>query len=87
MDKEQLEKRFGVIAIEKKLITSAQLIEAIRIQVEEDIKKREHRPIGKILLEQGHITAVQIDEILKVLWEKALTEKGLIQDRDTENED
>ena len=87
MDKEQLEKRFGVIAIEKKLITSAQLIEAIRIQVEEDIKKREHRPIGKILLEQGHITEVQIDEVLKILWEKALTEKGLIQDRDTENED
>ena len=67
MEKEQFEKRFGVIAIEKKFITAEQLIEAIKVQVMEDIEKGKHRLIGRILLESGQITVSQIDEVLESL--------------------
>ncbi len=86
MDKEHLEKRFGVIAIEKGFIKPEQLLEALNIQVMEDIEHKEHRPIGRILLELGHVTEPQIDEVLNLLWEKALKEKGLVQDRIQEND-
>jgi hypothetical protein len=65
MEAEHLEKRFGLIAVEKGLITKDQLIEALKIQVYEDIDKGKHRLIGRILLEQGLITVTQIDEILE----------------------
>jgi hypothetical protein len=64
METEQFEKRFGVIAIEKGFITAEQLIEAIKIQVMEDIEDGKHRLIGRILLEQELITIPQIDEVL-----------------------
>ena len=69
METEQFEKRFGVLAVEKKFITPEQLIEAIKIQVMEDIKKGTHRLIGRILLERGQITVPQIDEVLESLGE------------------
>lgn len=67
METEQFEKRFGVIAIEKGFITAEQLIEAIKIQVMEDIEDGKHRLIGRILLEQELITIPQIDEVLGYL--------------------
>jgi hypothetical protein len=65
METEHLEKRFGVLAVKKGLITADHLIEALRIQVMEDIEKGKHRLIGRILLEQGLITFWQIDDVLK----------------------
>ena len=53
METEHLEKRFGIIAIEKGFITPEQLIEALRIQVVEDMQKGEHRIVGRIFLEQS----------------------------------
>ncbi len=67
MERERFEKRFGVLAIEKKFITAEQLIEAIKVQVMEDIEKGKHRLIGRILLESGQITVSQIDEVLESL--------------------
>jgi hypothetical protein len=67
METEQFEKRFGVLAIEKKFITPEQLIEAIKIQVLEDIQKGKHRLIGRILLESGQLTVFQIDEVIQSL--------------------
>jgi len=64
METEHLEKRFGVLAVEKGFITADQVIEALRIQVMEDIGKGKHRLIGLILLEQGLITLPQIDNVL-----------------------
>jgi hypothetical protein len=46
------------------LVRPDQVIEALRIQVTEDIDKGEHRLIGRILLEQGLLTLSQIDEVL-----------------------
>jgi hypothetical protein len=67
METEHLEKRFGILAVEKGFITADQVIEALRIQVMEDIEKGKHRLIGRILLEQGLITLSQIEELLDSL--------------------
>jgi hypothetical protein len=67
METEHLEKRFGVLAVEKGFITADQVIEALRIQVMEDIEKGKHRLIGRILLEQGLITLSQIEKLLDSL--------------------
>ena len=64
METEHLEKRFGVLAVERGLITADQVIEALRIQVIEDLEKGKHRLIGRILLEQGLITLPQLEEVL-----------------------
>ena len=65
METGHLEKRFGVLAVEKGLVTADQVIEALRVQVIEDIEKGRHRLIGRILLEQGLITLSQIEEVLE----------------------
>ena len=65
MESEHLEKRFGLIAVEKGYVNPDHLIEALKTQVIEDMEKGEHRLIGRILLEQGLLTT--IDEILDVL--------------------
>ncbi|MDO9210295.1 MAG: hypothetical protein Q7V48_06035 [Deltaproteobacteria bacterium] len=67
METEHLEKRFGILAVEKGFITADQVIDALRIQVMEDIEKGKHRLIGRILLEQGLITLSQIEELLDSL--------------------
>jgi hypothetical protein len=65
METEHLERRFGVTAVEKGLITAEEVVEAIKIQVAEDIEKGKHRLIGRILLEQGLMDLSQIDEVLE----------------------
>jgi hypothetical protein len=65
MDIEHLEKRFGITAVAKGFITSDQVIEALTIQVAEDLSIGKHRPIGKILLENELITLQQVDDVLK----------------------
>jgi len=63
MEKEQ--KRFGATAIEKGFITAVELLEAMRIQITEDIELKKHRPIGAILLDEGSITRAQLNEVLR----------------------
>jgi hypothetical protein len=67
MEMDHLEKRFGVLAVEKGFVTADHVIEALRIQVIEDLEKGRHRLIGRILLEQGLISLSQINEVLKSL--------------------
>jgi hypothetical protein len=62
-------RRFGVTAVKKGFITSEQLVEALAIQVAEDISIGDHDLIGKILFEQGLITSAQIDEALNSMVE------------------
>ncbi|MBN1906684.1 MAG: hypothetical protein JW927_16495 [Deltaproteobacteria bacterium] len=61
---EHYEKQFGIIAIEKGFITADNLIETLKIQVEEEIQYKTHRLIGEILLDKGYINPAQIQEIL-----------------------
>ena len=64
---EKIDKRFGVVAVEKGFITPEQLIEAIKIQILEDLGDTNHSLIGQILLEKGFITTHQINEVLKTI--------------------
>ena len=60
--------RFGMAAIKKGFITMEQLMEAMTIQVREDVEGKPHRRIGEILADLGHMTPSQIQG---VLWEIA----------------
>jgi len=62
---DDLDRRFGNIAVQKGFITSEQLIEAITVQVSENVEKDQHRLIGTILREMGYVSIDQIDEVLK----------------------
>jgi len=57
-------KRFGTKAVEKGFITVEQLLNAIKIQVLEDLGTYTHRPIGAILFEQGSISDPQISSLI-----------------------
>ena len=61
---EHYEKQFGIIAIEKGFITAENLIETLKIQVEEELHDKTHRLIGEILLDEGYITPTQIQDVL-----------------------
>ena len=67
---EHFEKQFGIIAIEKGFIKPDMLIEALRIQIEEDMEYKTHRLIGEILMEKDYITAPQIQEVLDSMFKK-----------------
>jgi len=50
------DKRFGMVAVEKGYITKELLLEALKIQVEENVEKGSHRLIGEILVDMNAIT-------------------------------
>ena len=64
---EPYEKRYGNIAIEKGFITPEQLMEALNIQVMEEINDGNHRLLGVILFEKKFITLKQDQEVLDAL--------------------
>ena len=65
MSEGRLDKRFGAVAIEKGFITLENLIEAMKIQILENLQGFDHRLIGQILWEEGYIKTEQINEVLK----------------------
>ena len=67
---EHLDKRFGIIALEKGIVTANQVVDALKTQVEEDLSTGQHRLIGRILLEKEVITLSQLNEVLNIM-EKA----------------
>ena len=62
---ENPEKRFGTIAIEKGFITKDQFVEAMAVQIENDLEGIEHRLIGSILYSMDYMTIPQINEVLE----------------------
>ena len=65
---ETYEERFGSIAIAKDFITPEDLLDALKIQVQEETEKKKHSLIGQILLEQGVISGEQIQQVLSELF-------------------
>ena len=61
---ERYEKQFGIIAVEKGYISAEKLVEALKIQVEEEIRYNTHRLIGEILIDRGYVTAIQVQDVL-----------------------
>ena len=62
---EHYEKRFGTIAIEKGFITKDQLVDALSVQVRENMDDGIHRLIGTILLDMDFMNADEIEETAK----------------------
>lgn len=62
---EDLDLRFGSVAVKKGFITSEQLIEVLSIQATENVENNKHTIIGTILREKEYLSIEQIDEILK----------------------
>jgi hypothetical protein len=62
-----MEKRFGTIAVEMEFVNREQVLEAMKVQIEQDLDGMEHRRIGSILYSLGYITLPQIEEVLEVL--------------------
>ncbi|MBN2124055.1 MAG: hypothetical protein JW821_07165 [Deltaproteobacteria bacterium] len=60
-----MEKRFGIIAVEKGFVAPAQVLEAMGIQIKENMQNQTHRSLGEILVEKGYMTRPQINEVLK----------------------
>ena len=64
MTTKHFEKRFGMVAVEKGFVTSEQVVEAIAIQVEENMDQQKHRFIGTVLVELGYMRHSQIQDVL-----------------------
>ena len=62
---ENPERRFGITAVEKGFITPDELIKALKVQVMEDLEKKNHRLIGTILFDLELIETSQFVEVLK----------------------
>lgn len=67
MSSEHLQKRFGVVAIEHGFVSPEQFVEALKIQVMEDVKSGKHRLVGRILLENGAMSLEQINIVLDAI--------------------
>ena len=67
MSLRQRDKRFGVIALELKYITVNQLVDAIRVQVKEEVEEGRHLLIGAILFDQGVMSMDQINHVLTII--------------------
>ena len=65
-------KRFGVIAVEKGFISDDQLLQALSVQAQENLKAGQHRLLGQILLDLGFMTEPQIEEVLEVINQQLL---------------
>jgi hypothetical protein len=61
------ELRFGHVAVQKGFITQDQLLEALKVQVEEDLAGEPHRLLGRILCEQGAMRWGQVGKVLLIL--------------------
>ena len=66
MDEIPIQKRFGAIAIDKGFITKEQFVEAMAMQIENELEGK-IIPIGWILESMGYMTEQQIDEVLATL--------------------
>lgn len=67
MDTDWNDQAFGTTAMRKGFITRVQLGEALIIQAIEARSEGEARPIGRILLNAGHITLPQAGEVIQSL--------------------
>ncbi len=67
MSLKEVEKRFGTIAVDMGYITIEQLLDAMEIQVREDVARKKHRIIGRILYDMGLLTFPQIERVMRSL--------------------
>lgn len=68
MTKEEIKLRFGTVAVKKSFVSLDQVIEALKIQLTENVEEEKSRPIGEILLSLGYMSESQIDEVLREMF-------------------
>jgi hypothetical protein len=67
MSEDKLIKRFRAMAIEKRFITKDQFIDAMAMQIENDLEGIESKKLGTILNAMGYMTDDQINEVLEAM--------------------
>lgn len=67
MGEAKLTKRFGMVAIEKRFITKDQFVEAMAVQIENELGGIQPKNLGTILNAMGYMTHDQIQEVVKVM--------------------
>ena len=67
MNIEEADKHFGAIAVEKGFIRIDQLMDALEVQVREELSGLKQRLIGRILFDLGFMTFLQIREVLDTM--------------------
>ena len=74
MPYEKIRKRFGSLSIKKGFITKAQFLEAMAVQIENELEGTEPELIGSVLFKLGYMTAEQIDEVVENIPEPGIHE-------------
>ena len=69
---ENLKQRFGELAIRSGFITKDQFIEAMAIQIENELEGTQPKLIGSILLDVGYMTDEQIGEVTELMAKPAV---------------
>ena len=78
MEVELREIRFGMVAVKKGFVSPDQVIDALTIQISEELDEEEHRLLGEILLESEHMNASQIGEVLDEMNKQTVLTSELI---------
>ena len=61
----KLIKRFGTVAVEKGFITKEQFVEAMGMQIENELEGIQPKLTGDVLVEMGYLTQDQVREVLR----------------------
>ncbi len=62
--------RFAQVAVEKGFVTSEQAKKALSEQMDDNLSNKPHRLIGKVFLDKGWLTPLQIEIVLNDLFRK-----------------
>ena len=65
MGEEYLQFRFGIVAVKKGFVTQDQVVEALNIQVNENVSSEKHRLLGEILVEMGAMDSSEVNQVLE----------------------
>lgn len=60
--------RFAQIAVEKGFVTSEQAKKALSEQMDDNLLNKPHRLIGKIFMDKGWLTPLQVEMVLNDLF-------------------
>lgn len=60
--------RFAELAVKRGYVTSEQVKEAMSEQLDDDLNNRPHRLIGRILMDRGWMSPLQIEAVLNELF-------------------
>lgn len=67
-EQQQYCSRFGKIAVDCGYLDAAQLQQALREQVDDNLAERPHRVLGAICFDHGWMTPGQIEDVLNIMF-------------------